>query len=106
MRDLLAEEAGAEADDVGVVVLAGEAGGREVVDGGGADAGRPCSPRSHTPTPEPHTQHAELGLAARHRSGHRDAEVGVVDPLLVSGAEVDDLVASAPEAVGQELLER
>ena len=48
------------------------------------------------PTPEPHTKHAAVGLAAADRHAELERLVGVVDANRVGvGAEVDDDVAGS-----------
>ena len=95
----------AQRDDVGVVVLAGEAGGqwlgnqraahRRVSVGGDRDA-----------DPAATQGNAELGLAARDGIGQDVAEIGIIDRSLAIRAEVADLVSGLTQPRGELGLER
>ena len=79
----LADQPRAEADDVGIVVLAGQMGGGDVVDRRSTNAGDLVGRDGHADA-RPADEHAELGLARGDGATDRGRVVGVVDPFLAS----------------------
>jgi len=67
-----------EAGDVGMVVLAGQGGGRHIVDDGGPDAGDLVG-RHGDADARATGAHTQFGLTGDHRPPHRRPEVRVVD---------------------------
>ena len=95
----LAEGAGGEDDDVGVVVLAGELGDGLVGDDGGADAGKAVGDDAHADAGGAE-QDAALGAAFDEGLADGDGEVGVVvGGGRVEGTHVLDRVAAGLEEV-------
>src|SRR5690606_22857807 len=96
-----AEQVGGHADDVGVVMAAGDLGGDVVVDQCGADAVDLVSGDAHADA-RAADEHRAIGPALGDGARRRPREVGVVaTAAVVAGGHVDQLVALASDQVRQ-----
>lgn len=91
-----AEEVGAEAEDVAVIVLAGAAGGEFIVDEGGPDALHLVGGDGHTNAGAVH-QDGDFVVVGGDRAGGGDGEVGVIARGGGFAAEILERVALAGE---------
>ena len=89
------------ADDVGVVVLAGEAPGGDIVDGGRTGA-RDLVGRDRDADAAAADAHTQVGLAVGDGTAHGGTEIGVVDAVLTVGTEVPHVVAEVAEVSVQD----
>ena len=97
-------DAGAEREDVGVVVLAREAGGLEVHHRRGADAGDLVGGERHADAGAA-DQDAAIEFAGRDRAPDLGRVVGIVDRLVRVGAEVAVRRAQLVERVLDQFLQ-
>jgi len=101
LGDGLADDAGAQRQHVGIVVLAAQAGGGLVVAEGGANAGGAVDGNGDADAGAADDA-AAVGLAGGHRLGHRLAEIGIVDRGgRILGAEIQHLVSGSTQLLGQ-----
>ena len=99
-----AEGAGAEGEDVRVVVGTGHPGREAVARVDRPDAGEAVRRHRHADSGAAHQQ-AAVGLARGDRSRYRRRLVGVVDGGRTVGAEVDDLDAAGTQNLTQPALQ-
>ncbi len=98
VHEVLAQQVGGEAEDIGVVVAAAHFGRDVVVAGGRADAGELVRRHAH-PQAGAADQNAALGLAAADHAGDPCGHVGIVDGLAGIGAHVFHLVLQAAQQI-------
>ena len=91
-------------NDVGVVVLAGEAGGQRIANPRAA-AGRFAIDGNRDADPGPADCNSALRLSRSYGAGETGAELRIIDALRAVGAEVDDLLASLSQPLGEFVLE-
>ena len=103
--DLVTDEALAEADHIGIIVLTCKMSRGDVVDGGGPHTGDLVGRDRDTDPAAAHAD-AEFGLAAGDATANRGAVVGVVDGLGAVGSEIDHLVAARFEMHDERPFER
>src|SRR5262245_12445004 len=96
LHELLAQEVGGEAEDVGVVVSAAHLGGDGVVAGGGADAAHLVGGDAHADVGAAN-QNAALDLALADGFADQNREIGIIDALGPGGAHVEHFVSEAFE---------
>ena len=96
-RDAGADHARTQDQHVGVVVLAGEAGGGDVVAQGGADMAVPVGGDADADAGAA-DQDAAPRPAVAQRGGQRVGHVGIVDRAAVVGAEIEHLEPAALDA--------
>lgn len=101
---LVTDQAGADAEHVGVVVLTGQTGRGDVVHRGRTNAGDLVGRDGDADARAAHAD-AQFGLPGRDGPADRRPEVRVVATLLGVGPDVVHLVAEATQQLGEALLQ-